>query len=110
MLDDGQKLKPTSDSGFLDPKREESDLEHGSTRAPSTVPDGDYEKQKGSDAESHEEKPHNAEAVEEPNSDEVKPQEYPQGINFVFIVFALIMSIFLVSLDMVSTPLATPGI
>lgn len=108
VLDDGQKPPQPNNasSGFLDAKREESDLEHGSTRAPSMALDRiDYEKERSrapSESDSHDEKTrHNAVA-----NLEGEPPEYPQGAKMVFIVIALIMSIFLVSLDMVcsSTP------
>lgn len=66
----------------------------------------DYEKERSpspSPSDSHDEKPRNEASLEEPNPDAVEPQEYPQGIKLVFIVIALIMSIFLISLDMVCT-------
>lgn len=109
-----------STSTFLgSPRRshapEESDLEHGSTRAPSMAPTTDYpgstEKGKagsGSDSDStrHNEKTHTEAVLEAgPGQDgEEVPQEYPKGMKLGFIVIALIMAIFLVSLDMVSPP------
>lgn len=101
---DGRNPEKPSASGFLDPKREESDLEYGSTRAPSTAAEADYDKERGSDNESNKEVSNNAVGSEEPNPDEVEPQEYPRGLKLGFIVIALIMAVFLISLDMVRTP------
>ena len=39
---------------------------------------------------------------EEPDSEELSSDEYPSGVKLLFIVFALVMSIFLLALDMVS--------
>jgi hypothetical protein len=39
---------------------------------------------------------------EEPDSEELSIDEYPSGIKLLFIVVALVMSIFLLALDMVS--------
>lgn len=62
------------------------------------------EKKMNSDDESRsndDEKPHTAAGLEEPNPDAVAPAEYPQGMKLGMIMFALIMAIFLMSLDMV---------
>ena len=100
-LVDGEKPNQTSiSSGFLDPKGEHSDFEQASTRAPSTAPDVDYEEKKSgvgnvSDEETGRVQPASIEPTE------ASPSEYPTGARLLFIVIALILSVFLVSLDMV---------
>lgn len=100
-LVDGEKPNQTStSSGFLDPKSDQSDFEQASTRAPSTAPDVDYqEKKEGAgnviDEESGKEGPAGLEPTEASSAD------YPTGARLLFIVIALVLSIFLVSLDMV---------
>jgi hypothetical protein len=42
------------------------------------------------------------ETTEEEPSEEVDESEYPQGARLIFVVVALVLSIFLVSLDLVS--------
>lgn len=86
--------------GYLDPKSggDQSDL-GGSTRAPSTnLPDTDREDKQEDMEEMKEEK-------EKADFDVAEPEEaavdYPTGPRFFFIVVALVMSIFLLSLDMV---------
>lgn len=97
-LVDGEKPLPTSSpSGFLEPKSEQSDFEQASTRAPSTAPDVDYEGKKESVGNVTDEE--NGEAVQ--TQAEAKPVDYPTGLRLFFIVIALVLSIFLVSLDMV---------
>jgi hypothetical protein len=51
----------------------------------------------------------NTTAEEEEPTAEVDESEYPQGMKMIFVVVALVLSIFLVALDMVcpSSPLAT---
>lgn len=100
-LVDGEKPNQISTpSGFLDPKSDQSDFEQASTRAPSTAPDVDSEEKKGSvgnvtDEETGETRPAGFEPTE------ASLVEYPTGARLLFIVIALVMSIFLVSLDMV---------
>lgn len=89
---------PTS-SGFLDPKSDQSDFEQASTRAPSTAPDVDYEKKEGAGNVTDEETGNVGPAG--PESTEASLAEYPTGARLLFIVVALVLSIFLVSLDMV---------
>lgn len=108
---DGAKPNQTSTtSGFLDPKGEQSDFEQASTRAPSTAPDvtSDYDEKKDSagnvtDEEKGETQPTVSEAA--PSS----PGEYPTGARLMFIIIALILSVFLVSLDMVCPSLRCDG-
>lgn len=81
-------------------------MEHGSTRVPSIAPtadDSDKEKEKGSsDSDrNNNEKGYNEAGLEAPNPGDAEPQEYPKGIKLGFIVIALIMAVFLISLDMV---------
>lgn len=99
-LVDGEKPNQIStSSGFLDPKSEHSDFEQASTRAPSTAPDVDYEKKEGTgnvtDEETGEARPAGLELTDASSGD------YPTGARLLFIVVALVLSIFLVSLDMV---------
>lgn len=100
-LVDGEKPnQTTTSSGFLDPKSEHSDFEQASTRAPSTAPDVDYEEKKEStgnvtDEETGKAGPAGLEATD------ASLAEYPTGARLLFIVIALVLSIFLVSLDMV---------
>lgn len=105
-LVDGQKSEKPSASGFLDPRRDESDLEHGSTRAPSTAADADfYDKEHSvSDDDSRNKRPHNEAGLEQPDPNAVDAIEYPHGIKMVVIVIALMMAVFLISLDMVRIP------
>ena len=85
---------------IVDPKGEQSDLEQaaGSTRAPSTLPDLEDEK-KSADASSTDQEKGEAEILAK---DEVAEVEYPTGFRLYFIVVSLVISMFLVSLDMVS--------
>lgn len=109
-LVDGAKPNQTStSSGFLDPKSDHSDFEQSSTRAPSTAPDiaSDYEEKKDStdnvtDEETGEARPAGTEPTQ------ASPGEYPTGARLVFIVIALILSVFLVSLDMVRLVVMAP--
>lgn len=100
-LVDGEKPNQIStSSGFLDPKSEQSDFEQASTRAPSTAQDVEYEEKKDStgsatDDEKGETQPAGLESTE------ASTGEYPTGARLLFIVVALVLSIFLVSLDMV---------
>lgn len=98
-LVDGGKPNQTSTSGFLDPKSDQSDFEQASTRAPSTAPDVEYEKEERSGNVIDEKKGKEGSAGLE--STEASPGEYPTGARLLFIVIALVLSIFLVSLDMV---------
>lgn len=100
-LVDGEKPNQIStSSGFLDPKSEHSDFEQASTRAPSTAPDVDYdEKKEGTGNTADEETGEARPAGLVPTA--ASPGEYPTGARLLFIVVALVLSIFLVSLDMV---------
>lgn len=107
-LGDGEKMERPRSPRFLDPRGEQSDLEQGSTRTPSTIPpDLDYEKktEDSSSITADDERKREADA-EQPSPDEATT-EYPTGARLIFIVIALVLSIFLVSLDMVRpNPLA----
>lgn len=100
-LVEGEKPNQLStSSGFLDPKSDHSDFEQASTRAPSTAAQNEYEEKKDSignvtDEETGESRP----AAPEPT--DASLGEYPTGARLFFIVIALILSVFLVSLDMV---------
>lgn len=102
-LGDGEKPnQTTTTSGFLDVKGEQSDFEQASTRAPSTAPDvaSDYdEKKDGAGNVTDEGKGETRPTASEPTSSSL--EEYPTGARLVFIVVALVLSVFLVSLDMV---------
>ena len=99
-LVDGEKSEHADNPDLLDPK---SDL--GSTRAPSTAPDVLYEKEAGENITTDSD-----ENQEKPEADEVKPNEYPTGSRLVFIVLALVLAIFLVSLDLTIVATAIPKI
>ena len=99
-LVDGEKLEHAYGPGLLDSKSEP-----GSTQAPSTAPDVAYEKEPGKDTTSG-----NDEGQEKPNPDDAKPDEYPSGLRLVFVVLALVLSIFLVSLDLTIVATAIPKI
>jgi MFS transporter, DHA2 family, glioxin efflux transporter len=75
-----------------------------STHAPSTAPDVTYEKESGENTTNDDER------QEKPNPDNAKPDEYPSGARLVFIVLALVLSIFLVSLDLTIVATAIPKI
>lgn len=92
--------------GFSNTKREESDLEQGSTRAPSTAGRVDDEKKEANDEKKVNEKEEAVSDSEEPTVEDPNPDEYPSGARLLFIVVALVLSIFLVALDMVSLPSA----
>lgn len=108
-LVDGEKPNQIStSSGFLDPKSEHSDFEQASTRAPSTAPDVDYEEKKQgtgnvTDEETGEARPAGLVPTE------ASPGDYPTGARLLFIVVALVLSIFLVSLDMVRLAVMATG-
>lgn len=78
---------------FLDPEkhRAAAGLSDGSTRAPST--DLELEKRDGGETDT--------ETVDALAQQQVE-EEYPTGFRLAMIVVALILSVFLVSLDMVS--------
>lgn len=50
------------------------------------------------------------ETQEMPNTHDAKPEEYPSGTRLVFVVLALVLSIFLVSLDLTIVATAIPKI
>lgn len=102
-LVDGETPRRPHAPSFLDPKSEPaSDMDQGSTRAPSTSADGTSEKKEiivtKSDYDEKSELP-----LKEGVPDHgVAEEEYPTGARLFFIVVALVLSIFLVALDMVS--------
>lgn len=98
-LVDGKKPEHAYVPGLLDPKTEQ-----GSTRAPSTAPDVADEKESGNTTTEYDER------QEKPNPDDAKPAEYPSGLRLFFIVVALVLSIFLVSLDLTIVATAIPKI
>lgn len=104
-LVDGEKPERPQSPALLDPKSEQSDLDQGSTRAPSTAPDVvDYEKKETSGIMTDDEETKETVPVEEQRADdEPKSEEYPAGTRLIFIVIALVLSVFLVALDMVSS-------
>lgn len=102
-ISDGEK--PESSNKMLDPQGEQSDFDHASTRAPSTAPDFD-EKKRDTGGETDEER---GDEVEDAPQEEraADPMDYPTGVRLTFIIVALVLSIFLVSLDMVSCRICT---
>ncbi len=79
----------------LQPPQAKNDayLSDATTRAPSPSPTGVEDEKKG---------PTPAGSVREGAQEAQDEMEYPTGVSFAFIVVALVLSIFLVSLDMVS--------
>ncbi|KAG8160985.1 hypothetical protein KVR01_009249 [Diaporthe batatas] len=111
MVGGAEPNQTLTTSGFLDPKGEQSDFEQASTRAPSTAPDvaSDYDEKKDSAGNvTDEEKGETRPTVSEPAAS--SPGEYPTGARLMFIVIALVLSIFLVSLDMTIVATAIPKI
>ncbi|KUI71447.1 Putative HC-toxin efflux carrier TOXA [Cytospora mali] len=108
-LIDKEKSGHVSTPAFLDPKNEQSDMEQGSTRAPSTAPDVDYDGTKEGIRSSTDEEKTNPKP-EEPSLDSANPGEYPSGVGLFFIVTALVLSVFLVSLDQTIVATAIPKI
>ena len=94
-LVDGEKPEHAYAPGLLDSKSEP-----GSTQAPSTAPDVAYEKESDKDTTSDNDK----------GQGKPKPDEYPSGLRLVFVVLALVLSIFLVSLDLTIVATAIPKI
>ncbi|KUI52738.1 Putative HC-toxin efflux carrier TOXA [Cytospora mali] len=108
-LIDKEKSGNISTPAFLDPKNEQSDMEQGSTRAPSTAPDVDCDGTKEgirslTDWETTDANP------EVPSLGNANPGEYPSGLGLFFIVTALVLSVFLVSLDQTIVATAIPKI
>ena len=99
-LVDGEKPEHTYAPGLLDSKSEP-----GSTQVPSTAPDVASEKGSGKDTTSDNDK-----GQEKPVLDDAKPDEHPTGLRLVFVVLALVLSIFLVSLDLTIVATAIPKI
>lgn len=111
MVDGAKPNQSSTKSAFLDPKGDQSDFEQASTRAPSTAPDvaSEYgEKKDGAGNVTDEEKGDTGPTVSEPTPS--IPGEYPTGARLLFIVIALILSVFLVSLDMTIVATAIPKI
>lgn len=99
-LVDSEKPEYAYASGLLDPKSET-----GSTHTPSTAPDVAYEKESGvktTDVAGGEQ--------EKLNLDDAKQDEYPTGVRLIFIILALVLGIFLVSLDLTIVATAIPRI
>ena len=97
---DGEKSEHTYPLGLLDPKSEAN-----STHTPSTAPEVAYEKESGKITTNDDD-----EGQEEPDPDDAKADEYPSGLRLVFVVVALTLSIFLVSLDLTIVATAIPKI
>lgn len=98
--DDGTLASPQN--GYLDSKSgDQSDFERGSTRAPSTNhydTDREEKQEPMTEADVRTEKADTHFDKAEP---EATSTDYPTGARLLFIVVALVMSIFLISLDMV---------
>ncbi|KAK3326634.1 major facilitator superfamily-domain-containing protein [Apodospora peruviana] len=99
--------KPAPATSYLSPEQQDvANLSSGSTRAPSTVGfdekkiDGDTASTGGEDAL----------PVTGADLDLIDDDEYPKGMTLTFIVIALVLSIFLVSLDMTIVATAIPRI
>jgi len=99
-LVDGEKSEHTSAPGLLDAKSDP-----GSTHAPSTPPDVASEKESGKNTTKDDD-----ESPEKPVRDDATPGEYPSGLRLIFIIVALVLGIFLVSLDLTIVATAIPKI
>lgn len=99
-LIDGEKPKHSNDPSLLNP-----DSEPGSTYTPSTATDPPYKKESGENTTNDDNK-----IQENPNPEDTKLDEYPTGTRLVFIILALVLSIFLVSLDLTIVATAIPKI
>ena len=96
----GEQPEDASTPGLPDSKSEP-----GSTNALSTAPDVVNEKEFNQNtADDHDER------QEEPKPDDAEPNEYPTGARLVCIVIALVLAIFLVSLDLTIVATAIPKI
>ena len=99
-LVDGEKSEHTSAPGLLDAKSDP-----GSTHAPLTPPDVASEKESGKNTTKDDD-----ESPEKPVRDDATPGEYPSGLRLIFIIVALVLGIFLVSLDLTIVATAIPKI
>ena len=99
-LVNGQQSEHASAPGLLDSKSEP-----GSNNAPSTAPDVAYEKEVSQNTTDDPD-----ERLKEPKLDDAKPNEYPSGARLFCIVLALVLAIFLVSLDLTIVATAIPKI
>ena len=99
-LVDGEKSEHTSALGLHDAKNEP-----GSTSALSTPPEVASEKESGENATKD-----SNESPEKPVPDDATPGEYPSGLRLIFIIVALVLGIFLVSLDLTIVATAIPKI
>ncbi len=99
-LVNGKKPEHPYTTGLLDPGSQP-----GLTDAQSTAPDAAYENESSKNTTND-----NDETQEKPNPDDAKPDEYPSGPRLVFVVLALVLSIFLVSLDLTIVATAIPKI
>lgn len=84
----------------------ETKLDLGSTYALSRAPGVAYERKSGKNTNNDD----NDERQKQPNPNDAKPDEHPSGPRLVFIVLALVLSIFLVSLDLTIVATAIPKI
>ena len=100
VLVDGEKSEHTSAPALLDAKSEP-----GSTLASSTPPDVASEKESGKNTAKDDDQ-----SPEKPVLDDATPGEYPSGLRLIFIIVALVLGIFLVSLDLTIVATAIPKI
>ena len=99
-LADCTKPEHAKTPGLLDSNNEPS-----STHALSAAPDVANEKQSDKSMING-----NLEGLEKPDVSDVKQGEYPSGVRLVFIIVALVLCIFLVSLDLTIVAVAIPKI
>ena len=97
---DGGMPEPAFAPGLLDPKRESSSI-HASSIALDVVSEKEFGRNTTNE---------HGERQEKPPPGKAKPDEYPIGTRLVFIVLALVLSIFLVSLDLTIVATAIPKI
>ncbi|RFU31415.1 hypothetical protein B7463_g4900, partial [Scytalidium lignicola] len=102
-LADGEKSEHAYASDLLDPAGKP-----GSIHTPSTVQDLASKEESGDNTTKN-----GSETLEKLDPDDAKadePDEYPTGARLIFIVLALVLSIFLVSLDLTIVATAIPKI
>jgi len=87
---------------MADPKAERSDLEAGSRRKPSTTLDFVDGKKGGEAAVAKTDQGKGEEAEPTARDQVAKSEKYPTGARLAFIIVALVLSMFLVALDIVS--------
>ncbi|CAN8097747.1 unnamed protein product [Discula destructiva] len=110
-LVNGEKPENLHDPSLLNPKATASDMDESSTRAPSTAPDATiHNKDEKTAGDINGNTTDDDEKATEVVQDKAANEEFPTGPRLFFIVIALVLSIFLVALDMTIVATAIPKI